>query len=141
MTNRTEIKIKEYDLLENVCNEGRYHISEHAISRFVQRVAPSTADAVALRILDTLVTHGHGRSTPRKWMRRVKLTPGLGFVYWSGLPDVCALTLGGTVITIVTRDMFRKKTRITGIDRSKIGNHETRNNSGRMFIFRNGSAA
>jgi hypothetical protein len=40
--------------------------------------------------------------------------PGLRFVYWSGLPDICALLLDGAVVTVLTREMFRSLPRRHG---------------------------
>jgi hypothetical protein len=38
----------------------------------------------------------------------VRGTPGLRFIYLAEQADVCALVIGGAVITIVTRDLYRR---------------------------------
>jgi hypothetical protein len=50
------------------------------------------------------------RPHPRRWMRgHVRLTPGLRFIYWSELPGVCGLAVGSTLVTVVTRSLYRRR--------------------------------
>lgn len=82
-------------------------VTRHAIERYQQRVEPGRSYEGARRRLEQMVGLGRTRSTPRHWMRgKVAPTPGLRFLYWSQLPNVCALLKDGVVITIVTRSMF-----------------------------------
>ena len=87
----------------------RVFVALHAIERCQQRVAPDlTIDEIRALLL-TMVSSGRVRTTPRKWMKgSVSLTPGLRFVYWSELPDVCGLVRDGTLVTVVTRTTCRR---------------------------------
>lgn len=79
-------------------------VTQHAIDRYIQRVEPSASRDDAHDRVARIVTLGQARPTPRHWMReRVRLTPGIRFVYWWQQPQVCALVLNGAVITILTR--------------------------------------
>ena len=53
----------------------------------------------------SFVNRGRKRPTPRHWTR-VRPAPGLRFVYWAERPDVCALLLGGKVVTVTTRALY-----------------------------------
>jgi hypothetical protein len=110
MTHRTENKIKEIQPSEFPKRGGRFRISEHATTRFIERVAPRVPDSNAVKIFQSLVCNGRSRGTPRWWMKnRVTKTPGTRYVYWSDLPDVCALVRNGTVVTVLTKSMFLKR--------------------------------
>jgi hypothetical protein len=86
----------------------RFGISKHAIERCRQRVGTELSDAGAAALLGRLVAKGRARPTPRRWMRgKVAQTPGLRFIYWSDLPDVCALAVRSTIVTVVTRSLYR----------------------------------
>ena len=54
-----------------------------------------------------MVARGRMRSRPRHWTRGVHQTPGLRFLYWADMPDLCALVLDGVVITVLTREVCR----------------------------------
>jgi hypothetical protein len=85
------------------------HITQHAIDRYITRVDPGASRDQARRAIARILTHGQSRSTPRHWMRqRVRLTPGLRFIYWADQSGVCAMVLDGAVITIVTRALYRR---------------------------------
>ena len=88
---------------------SRVFVTLHAIERCQQRVAPDlTIDEIRALLL-TMVSSGRVRTTPRKWTKgSVSLTPGLRFVYWSELPDVCGLVRDGTLVTVVTRTTCRR---------------------------------
>jgi len=89
-------------------SRGRFGISQHAIERCRQRVGPQLSDAGAAVLLGRLAAEGRARPTPRRWMRgKVAQTPGLRFIYWSDLPDVCALAVQSTIVTVVTRSLYR----------------------------------
>jgi hypothetical protein len=79
-------------------------ISMHAIDRYIERVDASVSRLNAEREIDEILTAGTRRATPRRWMRNVRKTPGLRFVYWHVRPDICVLLLADTVITVLTRN-------------------------------------
>ncbi len=85
----------------------RARITQHAIERYISRVEPSASPNRARACVERIVIRGQVRSTPRHWMRhRVRITPGLRFVYWAEHPYVCALVLEGAVVTIVHRSLY-----------------------------------
>jgi hypothetical protein len=90
-----------------VTSRGRFGISQHAIERCRQRVGTQLSDAGAAALLGRLAAKGRARPTPRRWMRgKVAQTPGLRFIYWSDLPDVCALAVRSTIVTVITRSLY-----------------------------------
>ena len=83
-------------------------ITGHAIDRCQQRVAAALTRHEVRGLLTTMVSEGRNRTTPRKWTKRsVFPTPGLSFVYWFELPDVCGLVVGRALVTVLTRDSCR----------------------------------
>jgi hypothetical protein len=87
---------------------ARPSITEHAITRYQERVDPRASRLEARLALARLVTDGHIRSTPRHWMRGdVDVSPGLRFLYCAHCPDVCVLIRGGAMITVLTRELCR----------------------------------
>jgi len=81
-------------------------ISSHAIARYRARAEPTISFEEARLRLGRFAAMGRHRSTARHWMRdSVRATPGLSFIYWSEMPDVCALVRDGTVVTVITRQM------------------------------------
>jgi hypothetical protein len=83
-------------------------LSNHAVARYRERVAPSASMLEARLALARFVALGRVRATPRHWMREdVDPTPGIRFVYWSGRPDVCAIVRDNVVVTVVTRLLCR----------------------------------
>jgi hypothetical protein len=86
-------------------------LSNHAVSRYRERVAPSTSVLEARLALGRFVRLGRVRATPRHWMRGdVDPAPGVRFIYWSGRPEVCAIVRGDVVVTVVTRSLCRAGT-------------------------------
>lgn len=83
-------------------------VTHHAVVRYIERVEPSATGYQAEVEIDLIVHRGHVRSTPRHWMRRVRQTPGLRYIYWAELPDVCALVRDDAVVTIITRRLCRQ---------------------------------
>ena len=80
-------------------------ITGHAIERCQQRVASALTRDEVIELLCTMVSAGRTRTTPRKWTKRsVSPAPGLRFLYWAELPDVCGLVVGRTLVTVLTRD-------------------------------------
>jgi hypothetical protein len=111
MVKKTGFFITALSEVKTLVSPKRFELSEHATGRFIQRVAPTTPTDEAIQLLEALVSHGRVRSTPRWWMKhRVNLTPGLRFIYWSSLPDVCALVMGEVVVTVLTKNMLRTET-------------------------------
>src|SRR5437660_357493 len=87
---------------------GRFAITRHAIQRCQQRIGPNLSETAAAALLRVLAANGHASPTPRRWMRgKVAQTPGMRFIYWSDLPDVCALAMQSTIVTVVTRSLYR----------------------------------
>jgi hypothetical protein len=82
-------------------------ISAHAVERWQQRVDQAASPAVARRALNQFVRHGQARPTPRRWMKDVRQTPGLRFVYCADRPGVCVLVMNNTALTVVTRTLCR----------------------------------
>jgi hypothetical protein len=82
-------------------------LTRHAVDRYLERVEPGLSRAEASRRLSTVVSLGRFRPTPRHWMRDVKWSPGLRFLYWAGEPNVCALIREGAVVTVLTRRLCR----------------------------------
>ena len=79
-------------------------VTHHAVDRYIERVEPSATRYQAAAAIARIVGWGQVRSTPRHWMRGlVRQTPGLWFIYLAEQPGVCALVIGGAVITIITR--------------------------------------
>ena len=79
-------------------------ISQHAIDRYIERVDASVSRHNAKREIDEILAAGTRRATPRRWMRNVRKTPGLRFVYWHERPDICVLLFADTVLTVLTRN-------------------------------------
>ncbi len=82
-------------------------VTDHAIERYRQRVEPGTSSLMARLRLEQMVAVGRTRSTPRYWMRGyLAPTPGLRFLYCAQRPNVCALLVRNSVVTVLTRSMF-----------------------------------
>jgi hypothetical protein len=84
-------------------SRGAEHVSRHAVDRYRERVDRSVSTSTARRAIRQILRAGRWRPTPRKWMRHVRKTPGLRFVYWHERPHICLLVLEGTVVTVLTR--------------------------------------
>ena len=86
-------------------------LTSHAVARYRERVDPGASPLEARLALGRLVTLGRSRATPRHWMRAdVEPQPGVRFIYWSSLPDVCAIARDGVVVTVLTRGLCRSVT-------------------------------
>ena len=85
-------------------------VTEHSVKRCQERIAPSLTCNETRALLQAMVSKGRSRATPRRWTKgNVLPTPGLRFVYWSGLPDVCGLVVNHTLMTVVTRPIGRRQ--------------------------------
>jgi hypothetical protein len=83
------------------------HISQHAVLRWQERVERDASWTAARLALGQFVSRGRIRPTPRHWTD-VDPSPGLRFLYCAERPNVCALVMGGTVITVLTRELSKK---------------------------------
>ncbi len=87
-------------------------LSSHAVARYRARAEPTISFDEARLRLGRFASMGRHRSTARHWMRDdVRAAPGLSFIYWSAMPDVCALVRDGTIVTVITRQMCAATTR------------------------------
>lgn len=86
----------------------RAKLTLHALQRWQQRVE-SNADAHAA--LSEFVAGAHRRSRPRHWTV-VDPAPGLSFLYWARRPDICALVLNDTVVTVLARSRHLRDLRL-----------------------------
>jgi hypothetical protein len=85
-------------------------VTHHAVDRYLERVDPAATRRQAAEAIRRIVGLGNARSTPRHWMRDlVRHTPGLRFVYLAEQPGVCALVVDGAVVTILTRQLCRRR--------------------------------
>src|SRR5262245_34020538 len=83
-------------------------ISLHAVERYQQRVDPAASRVEARLALTRFVALGRHRPMPRWWMRDyVRRGPGVTFCYFAERPDVWAIITEHTVVTVVSRSMFR----------------------------------
>jgi len=89
------------------------HISEHAISRYLERVDRTISRREARIAISRVVSLGRTRSVPRHWMRRngIEPRPGVVFVYCSRRPGVCLIVRDGTVLTVITRRLCNARPR------------------------------
>jgi hypothetical protein len=87
------------------CSNPR--VSVHAIERWQQRVDGNASADTARIMLERFLRHGRSRSTPRRWMKDVRQTPGLRFIYSEEHPGVCVLVKGNTAMTVVTKSLCR----------------------------------
>lgn len=83
------------------------HISQHAITRYIERVDRSASRGEARLVMMRLFSEGRARANPRHWMRRdgIRPQPGLLFVYCARQPQLCLLLREGVVLTVITRSM------------------------------------
>jgi hypothetical protein len=84
-------------------------ITQHVLDIYRHQVDPKASPEEARLMLGRLVRLGRVRSTPRRWMRRVKQTPGLRFIYWAELPGVCGLIFDGALMTVITRELCKSE--------------------------------
>ena len=82
-------------------------VSAHVIERWQQRVDRNTSPDTARLALERFVRDGRSRSTPRRWMKDVRQTPGLRFIYSEEHPGVCVLVKDNTALTVVTKSLCR----------------------------------
>jgi hypothetical protein len=83
-------------------------VSAHAVARYRSRVEPVSPQA-ARAAVDDLLDDAKIRATPRRWMRdATRHGDGVRFAYSPRAPRVGLILRGSTVVTVVTREMFRK---------------------------------
>jgi len=83
-------------------------LTNHAIERYHERVAPNHSRSQARAALQRFVCSGRLRPTPRHWMSGTHAEPGVTFVYWAAQPRTCAILRGRVVVTVVTADLGRR---------------------------------
>lgn len=85
-----------------------YVVSAHAIDRYRSRVEP--VDPVSARAaMEHLLTDARIRPTPRRWMRSgTAYGSGVRFGYSPRASHIALVLRGETVVTVLTRPMFRR---------------------------------
>jgi hypothetical protein len=86
-------------------------ITDHATTRWADRVANGSSPARAREEIAQFVATGRVRPTPRSWMTGVKPAPGVAFLYSASFPGVCGIVTDGAVVTFVTRELCRGNSR------------------------------
>ena len=81
-------------------------LTQHAVERWHSRVDPDGSVSEARLALGRFLLLGRRRPNPRRWTI-ARAEPGTSFVYWSGRPGVCAVVVGRTVVTVLTRSLCR----------------------------------
>src|SRR5438093_1313117 len=101
-------------------------VSAHAIERWKQRVDGNASADTARMTLERFLRHGRSRSTPRRWMKDVRQTPGLRFIYSEEHPGVCVLVKGNTALTVVTKSLCRPATQLRRVQPGRRGRPDRR---------------
>ena len=108
----------------------KLHVTRHAVDRYIQRVDGRATRREARREIDHIAQGGKARPVPRRWMRSVRPSAGLAFVYSSDNPGVCLAVKDGVVVTVYSRSTCKRwqaaaaRTELTG--RSGRGRRRTR---------------
>jgi hypothetical protein len=76
-------------------------ISQHAIDRYRQRVAP-VGPAEAAQRLAEFAADSTRRPTPRRWTEAAP-SPGVLFLYPHADSDICLVMKGNTIVTVFSR--------------------------------------
>lgn len=80
---------------------GTPRISDHAVSRYRQRIDPTSSTAQARKVIGAVLTSGRSRPTPRHWMRGGwKPQPGVVFVYSAAHSQMCLVVRDACVVTV-----------------------------------------
>src|SRR4051812_5478786 len=82
-------------------------ITNRAIKRYRQRVAPDTDRRGAEADLERFLAGARFRPTPRAWMRGTRTPPGVRFAYCADQPGVAVVLRGNAALTVITREMCR----------------------------------
>jgi hypothetical protein len=101
-------------------------VSAHAVERWQQRVDGNASADTARMALDRFVRRGRSRSTPRRWMKAVRQTPGLRFIYCDDHPGVCVLVKDKTALTVVTRSLCRPAAQLRRVQPGRRGRPDQR---------------
>jgi len=83
----------------------RLSISNHAVHRFQERVAPSISNREAVSQMRSILTTANSRSRPRWWTRVAGERPGCRYLYSASRADVCLVVREGVVVTVFSRSV------------------------------------
>lgn len=96
-----------------------YVVSEHAIDQYRSRVQ-SINRAAARAALEELLSGARLRPTPRHWMREeTRYGHGVRFGYSPSAPHVALVLRGSTVVTVLTRSLYRRRRGLLGDGRER----------------------
>ena len=87
---------------------NRVRITGHAIDPYIERVDGGATRATARDVIGRVVDGGKARPVPRGWMRTVRASPGLAFVYSADHPGVCLALKDDTVVTVYSRSACKR---------------------------------
>src|SRR5687767_4427885 len=97
-------------------------ISDHAITRYRERVDRAASRLEARLALQRLASLGRVRAVPRHWMRRngVEAQPGVTFIYCVHAAHVGLVVRDGVVLTILTRSLCARRSKhLRVVDRDR----------------------
>lgn len=83
----------------------RLTISNHAVQRFQERVAPSISNREAVSQIRSILATANSRSRPRWWTRVAGESPGCRYLYSANRADVCLVVREGVVVTVFSRSV------------------------------------
>src|SRR5688572_8909441 len=81
----------------------RAFMSQHAVQRYLERVAPGSPVGVAVKTMEHILQTARVRSKPRRWMKGVTVRPGSRYLYAADHPNVCLVLVGEVVVTVYSR--------------------------------------
>jgi len=83
----------------------RLTISNHAIQRYQERVAPAISNREAVSQIRSILATANSRSRPRWWTRVAGERPGCRYLYSASRADVCLVVRDGAVVTVFSRSV------------------------------------
>ena len=98
-------------------------VSDHAISRFRERVDRVAGGAEARLAIQQMAALGRLSPRPRHWMCDSRHEPGTAFIYWHRRPGIALVVRDGCITTVLTRQLTRgaatrrreRNSRLTGL--------------------------
>ncbi len=81
----------------------RLTISNHAVQRYLERVAPTVSSTEAVRQIRSILASANSRSRPRWWTRVAGERPGCRYLYSASRADICLVVRNGVVVTVFSR--------------------------------------